>query len=74
MSWCETDAWLKSKDRELKRQAEQDIMGERHEGFCVAAGEPEKSVWTGACIVPAQDMAQALRVQVRGAEGGQMFS
>ncbi|KAK3939365.1 hypothetical protein QBC46DRAFT_388056 [Diplogelasinospora grovesii] len=38
--------WLESKDRELKRRAEHFVMGERYERVSVAAGEPQRSVWT----------------------------
>jgi hypothetical protein len=37
--------WLESKHRELKRRAEQFVMGERYGLVSVAAREPEKSLW-----------------------------
>ncbi|KAH6854180.1 hypothetical protein B0I37DRAFT_23726 [Chaetomium sp. MPI-CAGE-AT-0009] len=42
--------WLRSKERELKRRAEQAIMGERYERVCVEAKEPEASLWTWASL------------------------
>ncbi len=40
-------AWVESKDRELKRRAEQHMMGARYKGYGgIVGSEPEKSVWT----------------------------
>ncbi len=37
--------WLEGKERELKRRAEQYVMGERYESVCEAAKLPHESVW-----------------------------
>ncbi|KAK3900208.1 hypothetical protein C8A05DRAFT_17459 [Staphylotrichum tortipilum] len=37
--------WLKGKERELKRRAEQYVMGERYESVCAVADQPHESVW-----------------------------
>ncbi|KAL2131696.1 hypothetical protein VTI74DRAFT_4715 [Chaetomium olivicolor] len=43
--------WLDSKDRELKRRAEQFVMGERYDdGISEEAAEPQRSVWMSACL------------------------
>lgn len=42
--------WLKSKDQELKKWAEEFVMGARYERVNAAGKEPQASLWTWACL------------------------